>query len=363
MDARWLAMGLLLLAVGCGGSSGGDAGGGGSTTDAFVGDYGFTAFLGTEAGAYRQPRTTARADWGTVTADGAGTWDLTGVTSNAEGGVQDSIILSSPSPYRFDEVLGLVRGPNLMGPLRSGGAVGAAILLTPPGVQVFARLDGPLEPGEYGLVMFGYAAGSDIAFWGTLTVAPGGTLTNVVLSSNANGTLTLDVALADGAWTSTADGSITLGIGMLELAGFAGAGSQVAVLGGHTVDGTNFQVVGALARLAGGATAARFDGEYAGVKLFGPLTGGSAPAWSANLGRLRADGAGSYQEQFGIGSTDGRYDPGGTSFGTDLAYTVASNGALTVLRQVGFVSADGRTVLLAGNVDGRLAPSIGIFVR
>ncbi len=344
--------GLLVLAsAGCGGGGGG----GGDPLLLFSGTYAIIGFEGDN-----DVVDTGRAQWGEITADGAGVVTGGSISEN-ENGVLDGPTAQAASAYTIDadRNLSILSGgvPFLTGRISADGRVATLSPIaagTTPAIIILGRKEGTYSnaslSGLYHIAMIAYSSGvpEDQVYWGQFTLAGAAGTGSGSLTINADGSTGSSGALSM-TYSVAADGSATVGLSGLSLSGTVVAGGDVVLLAGST-DALEPPFMAVLIKGSAGATNALLNGSYGFTGMRMQETPASVEWTSAHF---NATIIGATTISLGPGTTneDGAVGP---DSGGAADYTVSPDGTLSVNSGslVGGVSPGGDFAVLAGDAAG-----------
>lgn len=284
------AAGLVLSSGGCGGGDGTP----GPGTDAFVGTYHYFGLVGAET-----PATLLVAQWGTVTADGMGSFTLSSTDNNLGA-------IVGPGSDTFLYTIGADRsigwrdaGPDF---LRGGiSANGRLVVLgdsadgRQPAMAVLLRREGTYSVaslnGDYHLAgwMHNVPSGENSSHFGFATFNGAGAGTYVG-PGNIEGTLPAVGALAF-SYTVAADGALQMDFTTWSWVGGVVAGGELVVVSGAT-DGGDFPVLQAFVKESTAASLATISGDYFVAGMEHDFT---TPGFRSSGGKATADGLGGIQ--------------------------------------------------------------------
>ncbi len=371
--ARSLMLGTLLLLwtiPACGGSGGGSP----PTPEPsiFDGRYSFVSIGARSVGA-----SLVFAQTGQLTSDGQSEVTLAASFVNLNG----SVVQASPGSATFTvDVQGTLSlftegGSELRGQISDDGALlalSAATAGSNPALFLGVRTSGSFGLGSLsgayyvGIVRVTQAPEMTARFSSMTFNGAGGVPSIGSSTSNTNGTVFIAAGSADtGIYSVFADGSVSYAGAFGTFSGALLEGGEVGLLAG-SVSGQPALMV--LVKQATALDDTIFDGSYGTARLF--FTGATETSFASLAGPSTADGLGR------LTSTDllvDRETALGAGFSRNAAYTVASDGRLSlshlmggaaeILNGNGAVQAQGRFGFCVGNNGPTDPPALEVYVR
>ncbi len=358
---------LLLLPAGCGGGGGG-GGGGGPATDALLGTYKLSRFVGLGG-----PPLTAGASWRTDVYDGLG--GITNVSAQSiVSGVLGVASSSGTGAYRIQpgNVLEIMSGATVgsVGGLSADGALlmytrvsgGAGATLT-AGAREEGGLSTASLSGRYHYAQFAASptSASDATFWGWVDFDGAGNA-SYTLWHNEDGSPSAGSAPVSGTYSVTPSGALTLSLGPAVYTGSVARGGMLGFFSGSTVAG-GIAGLGLLIKYSTSASVATFSGSYHLAGIFADASLLPAVNWRALTGTMSSDGAGQWgpvaittvEDDGTVATAPGPFMP--------APYTVAANGGIGFGDAVGAVASDGSVAALVGPSSGGSGPILYIMLR
>ncbi len=348
---------LVLVLPACGGGS--SSSGPTYSNATWAGDYSLVCISGS------QTNTTARAVFGTLTADGSGS--VSGTTTDNVDGVPGTPSMGPPSAYAI-AADGTVTFEGLTGAITADGEVLVLCDLNTDGeplICIMLRRSGTYSnaslSGNYYMGGIKAQAAKAETHWTQTGLGPvsfdGASMTtHPTVAWNDAGTVTT-VTGGNAIYAVAADGTATMGTTWFGTAqGGVADDNSLVIYGGATNASSPFMKV--YTRQGAGLNNSVLSGEYALVSI--EATDGADPQYSAYLGVAVADGAGGLSIDNLTRNTEGTITPQGPEA---AAYTVGATGHFTVGNLEGAVSPEGRFAWLSGGTGNGDGPQLLFMVR